>query len=377
MTPEAGAPGDRDDIRLLRDSVASFGQRELPLTRARQLRGRTPGFEQTMFRQFADQGWTGLLMPADLGGSDLGFAEMEAVVAGLAEWLTPEPFVPACVFSGGLLRALPASPVRDELIHQLCEGAAIPIVAAAATPTALSAKRANSGWEIDGAVRFLRPGTGGSHWLLAAETAQGLAVFQSPVQAAGLSVFQEQNADGTTAGHLRCERLRLDEADCLCTGPAAATAFATAFDQALVMNAVELLAMIRRMRSMTMQYLADRHQFGRPIGSFQTLQHRAVDLLIHEELTTAVIGQAVAALDAGCSERERATLASRAKARATETAILTVRECIQMHGAIGTTDEYDLGLYVNRVLTLNPWLGNAAHHRGRFLALNPPGSGDE
>jgi alkylation response protein AidB-like acyl-CoA dehydrogenase len=235
----------------------------------------------------------------------------------------------------------------------------------------------SSGWQLTGEVRFVRPGQGGSHWLLPAECEQGLALFQSPFGAPDLAVLQELRADGTSVAHLRCQGLRLSEADCLGVGPSVTAALTAALDEALVMNAVELLAMIRRMRAMTMQYLAERNQFGRPIGSFQTLQHRAVDLLIHEELTAAVIGQAIAGLDAGRPERERSSLASRAKARASETAVLTVRESIQMHGAIGTTDEYDLGLYVNRTLALCPWLGNAAHHRKRFLGLNPPGSGEQ
>jgi alkylation response protein AidB-like acyl-CoA dehydrogenase len=146
-----------------------------------------------------------------------------------------------------------------------------------------------------------------------------------------------------------------------------------ALDEATVMNAVELLALMSRMRAMTLDYIKTRVQFGKPIGSFQVLQHRAVDMLIQEELAQAVIGEAVAALDAPeTTPQQRASIASRAKARAAESLTQISRESIQLHGGIAVTDEYDLSLYVNRALALVPWLGNALAHRRRYVRLNPP-----
>ena len=101
------------------------------------------------------------------------------------------------------------------------------------------------------------------------------------------------------------------------------------------------------------------------------LQHRAVDLFVEIELTRSAIDRAVRTLDATDDPRERALAASACKARASESALHVVREAIQMHGAIGYTDEHDIGLYVRRALVLSAWLGNAGAHRRRYATLAP------
>jgi alkylation response protein AidB-like acyl-CoA dehydrogenase len=136
------------------------------------------------------------------------------------------------------------------------------------------------------------------------------------------------------------------------------------------MTGVELLAGGRRMLAMTLDYLRTRKQFGRPIGSYQALQHRAVDLFIQQELSSAVLAHALTELDRGIAGTERAQLAARVKARCSEAALTIAREAVQMHGAIGVTDEHDLGLYLQRTLVLSAWLGNAAQQRRRFAALS-------
>jgi alkylation response protein AidB-like acyl-CoA dehydrogenase len=121
---------------------------------------------------------------------------------------------------------------------------------------------------------------------------------------------------------------------------------------------------------LTLEYLRTRVQFGKPIGSFQALQHRAVDLYIQKELSRAALEAASAALaDQSCTPERRAAAASSAKARAAQAALAICNEALQMHGAIGFTDEYDLGLYLNRALVLSAWLGNASAHRHRYSSL--------
>ncbi len=121
---------------------------------------------------------------------------------------------------------------------------------------------------------------------------------------------------------------------------------------------------------MTLEYLCTRRQFDRPIGSFQALQHRAVDLWIQRSLTEAVVAEALKALAEGVPPSVRSRLAARAKARASDAALHVAREAVQMHGAIGFTDEYDLSLYVQRALVLSAWLGNAAQQRRRYATLD-------
>ena len=126
---------------------------------------------------------------------------------------------------------------------------------------------------------------------------------------------------------------------------------------------------MERALEMSLDYLRTRVQFGKPIGSFQALQHRAVDLYIQQELSSAVLDEALAFLDSGPDARARAAAASRVKARCSDAALRITREAIQLHGAIGFTDEYDAGLYLKRALTLAAWLGGAAWHRRRYARL--------
>lgn len=371
-----------DQLRLLADSANAFATGRLPLARARRLRGAKPEFEPAMLAELAGQGWTGLLLPEELGGFGLGFAEAAVVIERVAAQLAPEPLVPVAVLAAGVLRRCAVSEQRDTLLGGIADGSVIPGLAwqnaegvlDPAAP-AFTAVAGRDGWSLSGEARFVRPGSGATHFLLAARAGQGIALFVVESGSAGLKLVAEAQADGSSLARISVKGLRVAAEACLSI---TTVDFAAAIDDAVLMNAVELLALIRRMRAMTQDYLKTRVQFGKPIGSFQALQHRAVDLLIQEELTAACLDQAIAAFDAGtCTADERSSFASRAKARAAEAATSTAREAMQMHGGIGVTDEYDLSLYVNRTLALSPWLGNAAAHRRRYVRLNPPKPGSE
>lgn len=130
------------------------------------------------------------------------------------------------------------------------------------------------------------------------------------------------------------------------------------------------IGIIQACLDVVIPYVRERKQFGKPIGSFQALQHRAVDMLIQQELSGALVAQALAELDRGCTGSERALLAARVKSRCSEAALTIARESVQLHGAIGVTDDCDLGLYVQRALVLSAWLGNAGVQRRRYAALS-------
>ena len=136
------------------------------------------------------------------------------------------------------------------------------------------------------------------------------------------------------------------------------------------MAGAETLGVIEATLNMTLEYMRNRVQFGKAIGTFQALQHRAADLYIQQELVRAVLGDAVQTLDSNANVEDCSKIASRCKSRSSEAGLRITREAIQLHGAIGFTDEYDLGLYVKRALVLSAWLGNSTAHRRRFALLN-------
>jgi len=178
--------------------------------------------------------------------------------------------------------------------------------------------------------------------------------------AEGLSVDRRTQADGSAMGELSFSGTPAQE---LARGAAVKDALADAINDATALAAAELVGLSERALEITLDYIKTREQFDKPIGAFQVLQHRAVDLHIMREIAQAGVREALALMDGETDTRARAMLASRAKARAVTTAKRITRDAIQMHGAVGYTDEYDIGLYLNRALVLSAWLGDDAHHR--------------
>ncbi len=379
MNP-ADEPDRLQQLKILRASALSFATKESPRRRARAWRAKAPGYDRCFWDALAVQGWTGLLVAEAHGGYGQGFAEMAEVVAALAAQVAPEPVVPTLVFAGRVLALAGSNETTTRLLGELADGRTLPAVAwqEDATGTLDFAAPATR-LERDGAALLLRghkghvrPGAGADGYIVSASCMQGLALVWVPGDTPGLDVSSRLLADGSYAAQLGFDGVRLPGHHLLGAGRIALEALARAHDETLVMASVELLALLRCMLSMTLDYLRTRVQFGKPIGSFQSLQHRAVDLLIQQELTAAVVAQAVALLDAdgdtAGAATARSAMASRVKARAADAALRVAREAVQMHGAIGVTDEYDLGLYLQRTLVLAAWLGNASMQRRRYAA---------
>ncbi len=368
-----------EQLNMLRESALSFATKESPLTRARALRQQTPGFERRFWGALAEQGWTGLLVPEAMGGYEQGFAEMAEVVAALATQVAPEPVVPVLVFAGRLLAHTGATELSTRLLTELAEGRTLPAVAWQEDVTgakdrtdqaATRLERQSDALLLNGSKRHVRPGAGADGYIVSATGPSGLALVWVPADAAGLTVSSQPLADGSYAAQLDFNKVRLPASHLLAEGATAVAALTRAYDETLVLTSVELLALVRGMLSMTQDYLRTRIQFGKPIGTFQSLQHRAVDLLIQQELTASVVAKAVALLDAQDGDATaRSAMASRVKSRASDAGLQVAREAVQLHGAIGVTDEYDLGLYLQRVLVLAAWLGNGTLQRRRYADL--------
>jgi alkylation response protein AidB-like acyl-CoA dehydrogenase len=187
----------------------------------------------------------------------------------------------------------------------------------------------------------------------------------------GLSVEHEWRADQTPSGVLRLDNVRVGTQQVMApTGQPSVQALQGAVEEGAVLASAEMLGVIEAALQMALAYMRTRVQFGKPIGSFQALQHKAADLYVQQELLRAVLQDALSELDGtAATELERSRLASRCKARACDAGLRVTREVIQLHGAIGFTDEHDVGLYLKRALVLAAWLGNASAHRARFAEL--------
>jgi len=365
-----------DHLGPLRDSVTEFITRGTDIARARRLRETDPGYERSTWNQLAELGWLGILVPEDHGGMGLGFTEMRVVLEGLARVLTPEPVLAGAVMAAGLLRQFPQVAICNDLLQALATGACVPALAwqertgSLDLATQEATLRAHNGsYRLAGTKHFVHGVPGADGYIVSAEGGHGLALVWVAADTQGITLERLPLADGRTMASLMFADVEVSREHLIAVGVAAIEALERTIDEALVMAGAELCGVMYGALDMTLEHLRTRSQFGKPIGSFQALAHRAVDLYIQQQLSVALVDEAVALLDAHPKARERAVLASRVKARCSDAALRLTREAIPLHGAMGFTDEFNIGLYLKRAMVLSAWLGNAALHRRRYARL--------
>jgi len=318
----------------------------------------------------------GVLLPEEHGGTDLGVAAAAAIAERLGYACHSEAFVAVAVTAARCVTLCPQSALRNELLKAIGSGSQSVAVAwqparGDLTIDALEvvAEPDADGITLRGTARFVVPAHAGA-FIVAARIQGEPSLCVVPSGTTGLTVVSEKRADGSCSGWLKLRDVRISQTALLAHGEAAHAALDGAIESGVLFTSAELLGLIERSLEITQEYLGVRHQFGQPIGSFQVLQHRLVDMWIQKELTRAALRSALAIFsDRASSPEARRAASSSAKAMASHAATFIAGQAVQLHGAIGFSDEYDLGVYVNRSLTLAAHYGNAATHRGRFGAL--------
>ena len=340
-----------ENLRMLRDSAAAIAPRTGDLKRIRDQRFTEPGFDKSVWREICAMGWPGLHLPEDKGGSGLGMSEFCALTEELGAALTPEPLIPV---------AMAASLLPADQLSAVLAGDRIVIPAWQEKPNSIDLGGATtlSGGKLSGRKMFVPMAAGADAFLVT--TAGGLALVERG--AAGVSMHLEQTQDGGNFATITFDN-----------APAEAVAgdAAQALEEAALATSAYLLGVMDRAFAMTLDYMKTRQQFGRTIGSFQALQHRAVDLKIQVSLTRASVESAAVTLDTSSHPALRQSAVSRAKARAAEAAMIVTKQCIQLSGGIGYTDAYDVGLFLRKAMVMAPLFGTAALHRARYAHVTP------
>jgi alkylation response protein AidB-like acyl-CoA dehydrogenase len=363
-----------DTLRMLRDSAADFAK--LDAVRVRRIRGTRPGFERSVWQEMADMGWLGVLVPESHDGLGLGIAAAAIIAEQLGRALYPEPYSASAVLATLALLHGDSEALKQRFLPQLVTGQIVASLAWQDLRGGLNAAqcgvrgREHGGkFMLEGSCRFVESPDADA-FIVSARCARGLELHWIARDTAGLSRSSEARADGSASARLVFDQVIASDETCVASIACAESALDLAVDHAMVAASAGLLGVMDSALALTLEYLRTRVQFGKPIGSFQALQHRAVDLYMQKELSRAALIAAIAALDdPACTPERRAAAASSAKARASQSALAICNEALQMHGAIGYTDEYDLGLYLNRALVLSAWLGNASVHRRRYASL--------
>lgn len=361
-------PND-ESIEMFRDSARGFLSAADQRQRVRALEESGGGFDRATWSQIAELGWLSILVPEADGGLGLGIAEVCAIASEVGRQLLPEPFLDAGVHPVALLSRLAGGGMRDELLATIQSGETVASVAWQESAGEVevgngltSATTHGDALRLNGHKRFVRPGTGADGWIVSAILNDQPALVWMPSSAQGLQVDDEFGVDGSVTSTLTFNDT---VASLLAQGDAAQAALQAANELARIAQGAELAGIARRSLELTREYMTTRVQFGKPIGSFQALQHRLVDGLIQVELAEACLREGLSLL----TESNLDSTASRVKARCAHAAVEMTRMAIQLHGAIGTTNEYDIGLYFKRALTLASRWGNATAHRRRYSEL--------
>jgi len=335
------------------------------------------GFGHGLWKQFAELGLTGILIPESQGGSGLGQVEAGLVLEEIGRNLTPSPFLATAVAS---VRALEGSAQAERWFPSILAGETVAALAIDEgkhhdpAKIALEAKRQGNGFVLNGPKQFVVQGRSADVILVAARTGgspgetDGLTLFAVEKGATGLDVDNVALADSSKAARLSFGNVSVDADAVVGEVDGGWAPLSRALNAGRAGAAAELVGVAAGASEMTFEYLKQRKQFGKLIGEFQALQHRAAHLFGEIEIARAAALKAAQLLDAGDDKAE--LFVSVAKAKAGRVSALAVQEGVQMHGGIGMTDEHDIGLYMKREAVLSELLGSPRFHANRVAELS-------
>lgn len=368
--PQMMLDDDDGTLGLLRDSVQGFAASFPGPRRLRERRAAGADLDRALWAGMAEAGWLGLTLPEDLGGAGLGEREQAVLSEALGRELLSEPLVQLAVFPATLLRHAASGAERNRLAAGLADGSAIVAPAwqgakGAAAPVA--ARPEGEGFVLDGTLHFVSGAASASDFLVLAQNGGETLILSVPADQA--QTANRPTLDGAQLGQITLTGARASADRVLLRGAAAVdAALAEAIRVTRLALAAELAGNASRALELTAAYTTDRVQFGKPIASFQAVQHRLVDMWGDAEFACAAVVNAIERLASGTGrEAQLAVLA--AKARAGDAATSIGRRAVHLHGAMGFTDECDIGHYLKRAVALNATLGQPEDLRLQFVAL--------
>lgn len=370
-----------EEQTMLRDSAHAFVSENAPVAQLRKLRDShsATGFSPELWTGFAEMGFTGILVPEQYGGLGLGHVEAGIVMEEIGHTLAAVPFFSTSILAASALVGAGSADQKARYLPDIASGALIATLAidegAKHRPARItcSARRDGNHWRLDGSKAYVVDGHVASLLVVAARTdgdaddAAGVTLFLVDGNAPGVTRERIVTVDAHNAAHVRLSNVAVGEDAVLGTVGAGPHPLGAVLDAGRSALAFELLGAADEAFMRTTQYLKERTQFGKTIGEFQALQHRAATLFCDLELTRAAVLKAAQSLDAGSADASK--IVSIAKARAGTTATLAVQEGVQMHGGIGMTDDIDLGFFMKRVRVAQELLGDAHFHADRFAQL--------
>ena len=370
-----------EEQTMIRDGAKSWVQEKSPVTAFRKLRdsGNPDGFDRAAWKEMAEMGWAGILIPEEFGGTGLGYLTLGLVLEETGRTLTASPLVSTALTATTALLLGGNDAQKKKYLPQIAEGKLIATVAVDEGPhhapekIALKAEKSGSGYKLNGKKNFVLDGGVADLIIVAARTSgkpgdkNGITLFLVDGKANGLSREKLKTVDSRGVANLTFANVEVGADAILGSADQGDGLLEAILDRARAGLAAEMLGHAVQSFDVTLDYLKTRVQFGQVIGTFQALQHRAAKMFTDLELARSCVEGALQAIDRDANDV--AQLASLAKAKVGDLVHLVSNEMVQMHGGIGMTDAHDAGLYLKRARAQEATFGGSSFHRDRYATL--------
>jgi alkylation response protein AidB-like acyl-CoA dehydrogenase len=368
-----------EEQSMLRDSARGLISDKAPVSHLRQLRDSkdTTGFSRDLWRAFAEMGFSGLLVPEAFGGSGLGCVEAGVVMEEIGRSLMPSPFLSTAVVAASALSRGGSDAQKSHYLPKISDGSLLAALAidegAKHRPlqTRMAAVRSGNGFRLNGDKAFVVDGHTADLLIVAARTAgtagerDGLTLFLVDQKTKGIAIERTAMVDSHNAARIVFDHVEVDADGVLGEVDQGGVLLEGVLNIGRGAVASEMVGLSEEVFGRTVAYLKERKQFGKLIGEFQALQHRAAQLYI--EITRAAVLRALQTLD-GNFEQAGASVAV-AKARAGSTATMAVQEGVQMHGGMGMTDQFDIGFFMKRARVCQELFGDSNFHADQLARM--------
>lgn len=365
-----------EELDLIRSTARQFLEERVPMEKVRELMMSADGFDEGLWKEMAGMGWTGLSIPEEHGGSGLGYVELAALLEEMGTMVTPGPFFASAVVATSAIQECATAEQCAGLLPSLASGETIATLAVFEqarrwTPErpATTATTDDEGWVIEGAKRAVLAGERADLLLVTAATDDGVGLFVVDPSSEGTVVTGEPALDPTRRqATVTFDSVRVPEAGRLGGGDVTA-ALRRVLALATAALAAEQVGGAQRCMEMSVEYAKTRFQFGRPIGSYQSIKHRCANMLMKVEHAKSCAYHAARVTD---DTDEMAIAAPLAGSVASEAYVWVAGENIQVHGGIGFTWEHDAHIYLKRAKASSLLFGDPGHHRdllGKALGI--------
>lgn len=362
------------DQQMLAKTVGDFAKNESPVARFRQFRDDDTGYDPAAWRKMGELGWMGVPFPESAGGFGGSFTDCALVLENLATTLVPEPYLASVVLGGMTLARAGDAAQHEAYLTPMIEGETTLALAYSeaqsrydVSAVATTAASVGGGYSLRGEKVWVLNGHRADHLIVSAKAPGGVTLFVVPRDAEGVTVKVAKTIDGRNAAFIRLEDVTVADAARLGEEGSGAAVLDRTMDYAAAAAVAEGVGIAATMLQMTVDYLGTREQFGVKIGSFQALQHRAVDMYAETELLRSISMAAMVRADDDDASARRGDI-SAAKYQLATGGIWVAQQALQLHGGIGVTDEHDIGLYFKRMYALNALFGDEEHHVARFAS---------